>query len=1065
MFLLTSCRRKLLWWALFTLSLTGYLLYLAVHTKPVKPQYDQAIKRQRFLEKHNWQQELAKQTVDRTLFEQPAIPESFLISESIEGLFALIIQEFVDSWFTKISSSRLFQDSIQVELKHVVQTLKERVSGVNFANLLVFKVVPLLTDQYAQFVSSARKHDSSHSIEGKLNAAISFGRSRIHDGVSLSIPGKNSREKEKEYLRRKIGAILPFLLSEQENSNSTVLLLVRELLACTVLANVFEVLSEGDFFNQMIVKLIGANLQHRDQVKRLRAVLREHTASNTHAKSVTIDKTLPSSQVSQWLDQIDKADSSEEIEALNTIIKGKQDTLSDNAANSDVERQQLAVLSERITRKLQSSEISAVTLESILSDRKQADVFREYLRKFKHEADIDLWQAIDRMKAPLETVNGEQVSLLLEFSNEDDILRIYSSFFSNASIPISDKIRGQIESYVKCSDSNEDKAELYQQARKALFVLQDDIAQHMKNHHFTGFQRSNRYGDLELNKNSSRVRREASLAFGGSKFQKYLSDVDLQSDQISPGVVQAVETAFENIMKSSRTDGDSKSLFTFNETPQDKNLDEKPNLFGDNSGLFSENGSQEEFSPNPNRMSALFDDGSDSNSDSESVTSDNMNLSTELSDSKLSTLEIILAAPGDLSLAEQIATLDKNIENLTEQDAILGSLIKKAELTNNVPELRVLRKSKLSLEREISSKELQKQQYIVQENENSLYGKSKVQIQSCVFGKDDSASYVLYIIEVQKYSSEDPNEIVAGWVVARRFSQFYKLNEYLKRRCPEVSNIKFPKKTVPMLKFQKAQQVEMRKPVLELYLRSLLKIPEVCSDPAFRSFLSSEEFSIGAVPGAKSKNFDAFFNRFYGKISQRVPVVNTMASLDNEEEEMLANIQEMERELKQYDDMGKEGFKMPFVKPISDLLMTVFDLRNSQSWLRGRALLVILQQVLGSTIEKTITQQVDANLRQEEKLLDVLGLLENMLFPNKKFRESPEIRTKSEQTSTRQEANAILRVFMNETCAKVFGFKNTNHASTELFEMFQNDFLNKLLFFKVLDELLLEVFPEADYNH
>lgn len=1025
--LVSYLRGKILWWAIFTLALTGYLLYICITVQPVKLQQQLTTKKFKFLETSQWHEELETLQISRKLKDKPTIPELFLISESLESLFSLIIQEFIDSWFTKVSQNRIFQDSIQIELKAVISNLKERVSAVNFANLIVFKIVPLITDQYAQFVILANTNDSTYSIEGKLQAASNFGRARIHDGVSLSLPGKDSREKEKEYLRKKIGAVLPYLLSDNESSNSTVLYLVRELLSCTVLANVFEVLSEGDFFNQMIVKLIGANLQHRDQVNRLRAVLREHTAQAN--KLVAMDRTLQSSEMSGILEEFEKGDQSSD--------------------NNVADRDSRAPKRLKVTKSPRKSNISRtfdVSLESILSDKKKAAVFREYLRKFKHEADIDLWQAIDQMKAPLE-VNSEQVSLLLEFSNEDDMMRIYSTFFGNKSIPISEEIREEVEDYVKLADLDK-KAELYQQARKALFILQDNITEHMKNHHFIGFQKSNRYGDLEWNKNNRNVRREASLAFGGSNIQTYLGDTDLHSDQISPGVVQAVETAFENIMKSSDTD--AKSLFTFSES-QVKS--EKPDLFGDTSSLFNENA---EISPNPNRISALFDDGSDS-SETESVSSE-MNLSSELSESKLSSLEILMAAPGDLSLAEQIATLDQNIENLTEQDAILGSLIKKAELTNNVPELRVLRKSKLSLEREISATELQKQQYIVQENENSLYGKSKVQIQLCVFGKDDTALYVLYIIEVQKYSSDDPTEIIAGWVVARRFSQFYKLNEYLKRRCAEVGNIKFPKKTVPMLKFQKAQQVEMRKPTLELYLQLLLKIPAVCSDPAFRSFLSSEDFQIGNVQGAKTRNFDAFFNRFYGKISQRVPQVSMPESND---EEALANIQEMERELKQYDDMGREG-KIPFVKPISDLLMTIFNLRNSQSWLRGRALLVILQQVLGSTIEKTITQQVDANLRQEEKLLDILTLLENMLFPNKKFRELPELRTKSEQTLTRQEANAILRVFMNETCAKVFGFKNTNHASTHLFEMFQNDFLNKLLFFKIVDELLQEILPEAE---
>jgi len=83
--------------------------------------------------------------------------------------------------------------------------------------------------------------------------------------------------------------------------------------------------------------------------------------------------------------------------------------------------------------------------------------------------------------------------------------------------------------------------------------------------------------------------------------------------------------------------------------------------------------------------------------------------------------EIHQAAPGDLGLAEAIVALTYDIEKLCSQEAIIDSLYRKAELTNNTVEIRILRKSKSSLQREIRRKELQRQQYIVQESDNSLY--------------------------------------------------------------------------------------------------------------------------------------------------------------------------------------------------------------------------------------------------------------------------------------------------------------------------------------------------------
>jgi sorting nexin-25 len=102
------------------------------------------------------------------------------------------------------------------------------------------------------------------------------------------------------------------------------------------------------------------------------------------------------------------------------------------------------------------------------------------------------------------------------------------------------------------------------------------------------------------------------------------------------------------------------------------------------------------------------------------------------------------AAPGDLGLAEAIDALTAEIERLVTQESIVDSLTSKAELTNNAAELRILRKSKASLQREIQRKELQRQQYIVQESDNSLYGRATVFIQSIMVGtEEDGKEYAM----------------------------------------------------------------------------------------------------------------------------------------------------------------------------------------------------------------------------------------------------------------------------------------------------------------------------------
>ena len=78
----------------------------------------------------------------------------------------------------------------------------------------------------------------------------------------------------------------------------------------------------------------------------------------------------------------------------------------------------------------------------------------------------------------------------------------------------------------------------------------------------------------------------------------------------------------------------------------------------------------------------------------------------------------------------------------------------------------------------------------------------------------------------------------------------------------------------------------------------------------------------------------------------------------------MENLRDMESELKQFDEAASA--RTPFVKPICDLLISVFKLHNSRSWLRGRALVVILQQMLGTTVEKRFMMLLREDLNQRK---------------------------------------------------------------------------------------------------
>lgn len=176
--------------------------------------------------------------------------------------------------------------------------------------------------------------------------------------------------------------------------------------------------------------------------------------------------------------------------------------------------------------------------------------------------------------------------------------------------------------------------------------------------------------------------------------------------------------------------------------------------------------------------------------------------------------------PGDLQLSYEITRLGGNISNLQVQEAMLETLIKKAELTGDTQELRLLAKSKSSMDREIRELKFQKLQYEQQESANRLFSdRTKVSIVSSTVADEEGKSVVRYLVEVQQLAPD--GSFASGWVVARRYNEFLNMHNKLRDKYGLVRNLDFPgKRLVTALS---GNLVDTRKVALEKYLQVSLK--------------------------------------------------------------------------------------------------------------------------------------------------------------------------------------------------------------------------------------------------
>ncbi|KAL9092341.1 MAG: hypothetical protein Q9165_004515 [Trypethelium subeluteriae] len=421
------------------------------------------------------------------------------------------------------------------------------------------------------------------------------------------------------------------------------------------------------------------------------------------------------------------------------------------------------------------------------------------------------------------------------------------------------------------------------------------------------------------------------------------------------------------------------------------------------------------------------------------------------------------AAPGDLGLAEAIDALTLDIEKLVSQESIINSLTKKAELTNNAAELRILKKSKASLQREIHRKELQRQQYIVQESDNSLFGRATINIKSImVDNEEDGREYALYVIEVRRQAGDQMPAAV--WAIARRYSEFHELNKRLRARYPVVRNLEFPRRQV-VLKLQK-DFLEKRKSALERYLNSLLQIPAICRSRELRAFLSQQAISADGGSGSEVDTKD-FVSRIYSSVTDgmeeflgNIPVLdqlslagqniisaattqmgtNTTAtsttSTSVSTSPLVNNVTtaaEAEAELEAFENRELE----PFVKPICDLFLEAFELNKGNNWLRGRAVVVVLHQLLGGTIERKVRESAKMYL-EEDSVARYINLAKDTMWPGGKMREQSAPRTEAEKAKTRKEAGALLATLVPDMAGSVVGRSNAQAASRRIFAAMNN---------------------------
>nr|ODO02731.1 hypothetical protein L204_01470 [Cryptococcus depauperatus CBS 7855] len=446
-----------------------------------------------------------------------------------------------------------------------------------------------------------------------------------------------------------------------------------------------------------------------------------------------------------------------------------------------------------------------------------------------------------------------------------------------------------------------------------------------------------------------------------------------------------------------------------------------------------------------------------------------------------------LPAAGDLHLSLPITFIEAKLAELSQQNHMLEALISQADLTGNQKELKILKRSQASVKREIRAKQWQKGEFERQESENRLIAaRTKVKIIKAVavdgpegmsassvgLGTKQVVKYIIQISQVENGTT------ILEWTVNRRYNDFWELDKGLKDWANGKKDVEnqLKKLEIPGKKLvggADANFVESRRSGLERYLQGLLISQGICDSPYLRSFLSrSPSLSVlnpsasgsalfhlaphnlvkyiykSILSGAFDESLLSSFNGIPGLGAPNM--VDVVYSGLSRQINDLGGLVGLSVNSVNEDVGAAEVENMTtFTAPICDLFIELFDLRE-KDWFRRQAVVVILQQFLGGTIERRLRDSF-RSATSCSVLERVLLSLQEMLFPKESRRLSSKPRSVEEKRETKARAGKKLALVIPDLATSLFGKSNARRATRRVFGALQDQRLNQHLLLSLLD--------------
>ena len=181
------------------------------------------------------------------------------VAGSLDDILGSIVREYVQTWLSSITRSKLFSNQVDHALRSIVSEATAKVYKHDLAHVMFAYALPIFNDHLANFIKAESKvrslkhrrlSEHPRTDELAVEIAAQFKSGHLHPAASLA--SSKSAAPQQRHLRTLMEQLLQTNLATALMRSPSVGTVVREIVACAVFCPSLKMLSDPDFIFRQI---------------------------------------------------------------------------------------------------------------------------------------------------------------------------------------------------------------------------------------------------------------------------------------------------------------------------------------------------------------------------------------------------------------------------------------------------------------------------------------------------------------------------------------------------------------------------------------------------------------------------------------------------------------------------------------------------------------------------------------------------------------------------------------------------------------------------------------------